>query len=184
MYEIVLDRTHSYCHLFKTRIYQSKYSSQKIICELYDNRIYSKIYYLEEKKHGLYERFNIGPPKLIIKGYYKNNLLEGKYERWSKYNERYYAIYNYIHGNKEGLFNSFHPNGELKTEFTYLNGKIEGLCQQWSPDGQLILKCNYVHGKLDGFYQKWYYDGRIRLQCHYVDNIIDESQPYRKFPYY
>ena len=170
LYEIV--HIDAYLPAFKTIIHQSRTGTKKIVSEYYYQHIWKRTSYLGNKQHGLYERYTWGSRKLIAKGYYRDGNPIGAHERWSKTNNRYYAKYSYIDGKKEGLFESFYPNGRLKTQFYYINNKIEGAYKQWSPTGQRICKCYFKNNKLNGYYRKWHYNGQVRVQCYYINGVI------------
>jgi len=45
-----------------------------------------------------------------------------------------------------------------------IDGKKEGLFQWWYDNGQLKQECTYVDGKLDGVKQNWYRDVSLTLR--------------------
>jgi len=47
---------------------------------------------------------------------------------------------------------------------TAIDGKKEGLFQWWYDNGQLKQECTYVNGKLEGFKQNWYRDVSLSLR--------------------
>lgn len=57
---------------------------------------------------------------------------------------------------KEGLWRTYHVNGQLKAEGDYKEGLKEGLHKEWEADGVLTLEGFYVKGKANGL-MKWYH---------------------------
>jgi antitoxin component YwqK of YwqJK toxin-antitoxin module len=70
---------------------------------------------------------------------------------------------------ENGLYQSWHDNGQKKAERTHVNGKLEGLHQRWYANGQKWEECTCVNGLIDGLYQRWYDNGQIQEECTYVD---------------
>ena len=49
-------------------------------------------------------------------------------------------------GIKNGLYESFHPNGQLESKGNYKNGNLDGLYEYYYGDGQLESKVCYKNG--------------------------------------
>ena len=50
-------------------------------------------------------------------------------------------------GIKNGLYESFHPNGQLESKGNYKNGNLDGLYEYYYGDGQLESKVCYKNGE-------------------------------------
>jgi antitoxin component YwqK of YwqJK toxin-antitoxin module len=107
----------------------------------------------------------------------------------------------YKDGVLNGLFESFHPNGQLEFRKNYKNGKQDGLYELFSENGQLldrenykngrevsktrfyyhengqlIRKGNYKDGKLDGLSETFDEKGQLRVKyCYKNDEKVDVS---------
>ena len=50
-------------------------------------------------------------------------------------------------GKKEGIYNSYHENGQLCEEVNYIDGKINGIYKSYYLNGQLKEEVNYIDGE-------------------------------------
>ena len=48
---------------------------------------------------------------------------------------------------KNGVVETYHDNGKLKSRTNYKDGKVEGLRETWNENGQLMSRANYKDGK-------------------------------------
>ena len=58
-------------------------------------------------------------------------------------------------GKLDGLYESYHKNGQLDRKGNYKDGRQDGLFIGFYENGQLAFKVNYKNGREDGIY-KWY----------------------------
>lgn len=82
--------------------------------------------------------------------------------------------YSNIHkGNrKNGLYEEWYENGQIKERCNYENGKKHGLYEEWYENGQLKEKVNYENGKKHGLYEEWYENGQLKEKVkYYCDNL-------------
>ncbi|MFL2912112.1 MAG: toxin-antitoxin system YwqK family antitoxin [Opitutales bacterium] len=59
-----------------------------------------------------------------------------------------------------GLFTSWHENGQKEEEVNYKEGKEDGLFTSWHENGQKWSEENYKDGKEDGLQLWWYENGQ------------------------
>ena len=78
--------------------------------------------------------------------------------------EQYFDINQIIDGKKDGLWISYYPNGQLKSETFYQNGKQEGLQREWHDNGQLMTEYFYQNGKREGADRTWYENGQLKSE--------------------
>ena len=52
-------------------------------------------------------------------------------------------LYNYKEGKRDGLWRSWHENGQPKIKVTYVNGLREGIQQQWDENGEPVGRSCY-----------------------------------------
>ena len=65
-------------------------------------------------------------------------------------------------GKKNGMWLSYHQNGQLSSKGLYKGGKQDGLQELYHDNGQLLSKINYKDGKVgDGLWETYYQDGRL-----------------------
>lgn len=69
----------------------------------------------------------------------------------------------YEKGAKTGVFQAFHPNGQLKWEVNFTGGQPVGLWQYYYPDGRPMLVLNY-NGEEMEIRDYWDVDGKHRVK--------------------
>ena len=74
---------------------------------------------------------------------------------------------------KNGLYKSWHPNGQMRERCTYKNGKRDGLCESWHSNGRALGRCTYKNKELDGLYESWYSNGQMSERCTYKNGKKD-----------
>ncbi len=73
-------------------------------------------------------------------------------------------------GNRQGPFESYYDNGQLRAKCTYKDGKFDGSYEEYHKNGQLYKKCTYKNGKIeDGPYEEYYKNGQLYKKCTYKD---------------
>ena len=70
----------------------------------------------------------------------------------------------YIDGKKAGEWNSWHKNGQKKSEENYKQGELDGKFSSWSDSGQILSDGMYVKGKQDGKWTTWFKNGQIKSE--------------------
>ena len=64
-------------------------------------------------------------------------------------------------GLKEGYWQQFHPNGQLRYKGHYIEGLREGLWESYWDNGQLEMKGNFHRGKREGFWDYFNQDKSV-----------------------
>ena len=64
-------------------------------------------------------------------------------------------------GLKEGYWQQFHPNGQLRYKGHYIEGVRQGLWESYWDNGQLEMKGNFEKGKREGFWSYFNQDKTI-----------------------
>ena len=84
-------------------------------------------------------------------------LIETYYdEAKTKVNERYYVDKNYL---RQGLYEQFYENGQLRRRCTYKDGKLNGLYKSFHENGKLEERFTFKNDELDGLYELFYENG-------------------------
>jgi len=95
----------------------------------------------------------------------------------TEYNEEtgLYGEYSNIHrGNKEnGLYETWHDNGQMFMRTTFKDGKMKGLREEWYNNGKLYSRTTYKDGERNGLYEEWHNNGQMRLRATYKDGKIN-----------
>jgi len=68
-----------------------------------------------------------------------------------------------------GLYFTWHDNGNIKYIYSYENQKQTGESLEYYENTIQSKKCNYVDGVLNEDFVEWYENGNIWRKCNYVD---------------
>ncbi|MBT5910757.1 MAG: toxin-antitoxin system YwqK family antitoxin [Opitutae bacterium] len=82
-------------------------------------------------------------------GWVKENYDNGRLKRLGYLNE----------GAKDGLWTSWHENGEKQLEIRYKKDVLHGETSSWHPNGQKKSVGNIRDGEMDGPWEEWYENG-------------------------
>lgn len=88
----------------------------------------------------------------------ENDIDREKNGTWEEYykNGQLKSEGNYINNNKDGLWQEYYKNGLLNTRINYKNGKEDGLLEVYHENGKLLMRGSFEVGKQTG---EWnYYD--------------------------
>ena len=74
---------------------------------------------------------------------------------------------------KDGLHETYFPNGQLKEEMTYLDGQLNGITREYYPTGVFKNVSSYRNGRLDGVCRAFRADGSLESATSYANDQID-----------
>jgi len=86
-------------------------------------------------------------------------------EEKTKLKEEYFICDN----KKEGIYKSYHDNGQLKEEVNYIDGKKNGIRKSYHENGQLWDEVNYIDGKENGILKLYHRNGQLEIEVNYID---------------
>lgn len=69
---------------------------------------------------------------------------------------------------RDGLWISYHENGNKSQECSYVQGKIEGKFISYHENGKKSQECNYLNGKENGSFISYYENGNLKWQYNYI----------------
>jgi len=78
----------------------------------------------------------------------------------------------YKDGKKNGLYERYYENGQLKVKANYINGKKNGLFEWYDEKGQLEYEVNYKDGKKNGLWRQYNSNGKLVKNLIYKDDEI------------
>ena len=81
-------------------------------------------------------------------------------------------------GQREGLYKSYFPNGQLREMANYDGGERFGVIQQWFPNGFPFELYTMKYGLRNGAAITWFSSGMIRCYENYKDGSLDGSCVY------
>ena len=70
----------------------------------------------------------------------------------------------------EGMYTSYHSNGQVSIKGTYQSGKKEGIWEEFFESGRIKTKKKYHLSKEIGESFEYYENGQISAQCYYNQN--------------
>jgi antitoxin component YwqK of YwqJK toxin-antitoxin module len=100
---------------------------------------------------------------------YVHDALEGTLARWysdDPHTPR--SVTHFLHGELDGLDQSWYPSGDLEIEAEYKAGKRNGLYREWYQKGVKRLETRYKDGVEDGKRREWYSDTKDKIEATYV----------------
>ncbi|MCX7954451.1 MAG: toxin-antitoxin system YwqK family antitoxin [Bacteroidales bacterium] len=74
---------------------------------------------------------------------------------------------NFVHGNKEGVWKGYYPNGNIKYEITYKNGKAKGYAKFYFENGNISEEGYWDENKWVGEYKLYHSNGNIAYEWNY-----------------
>ena len=61
---------------------------------------------------------------------------------------------------------------QLKSEVFIHNGKREGVYKSYHDNGQLFQEVNYINGKREGIYKSYHNNGQLWKEVNYINDVI------------
>ena len=95
----------------------------------------------------------------------------GLYKSWHP-NGQIFVRCTYKNERTNGPHKSWHSNGQMRYRYTYKNGEIDGLYKEWYDNGQMSVRCTHKNGMLDGSHKSWYSNGQKLERCTYKDGEL------------
>jgi antitoxin component YwqK of YwqJK toxin-antitoxin module len=78
-----------------------------------------------------------------------------------------------LDGKKDSTWNTWHDNGQKRSELFYVNGVREGEYRGWFDDGSKMFINHYENGKLNGENIHWDSFGNKEMYLYYIDGKPD-----------
>jgi antitoxin component YwqK of YwqJK toxin-antitoxin module len=133
-------------------------------------------------KNGLYQKMYDG--KILSEVYYINGSREGLFNEWYE-NGQLKKQYIFINNKKEGLYLKWHKNGVVRSISTYINDLKNGLYIKFYKNGQLLMRSNYIEGKKNGRSESWYNNHKIcSIYTYFNDMKHGPCIKYKHDPYH
>ena len=134
---------------------------------------HGKEYYLNKngKIDGIFKQFSrsfSSKGVLILQGKYVNGQKQGIWERWYG-NGQLKEKGSYVNGEEQGIWKRWYDNGQLEEKGNYVNGQKQEIWEQWYGNGQLRKKGSYVNGEEQGIWKEWHDNGQLRKKGSYVN---------------
>jgi antitoxin component YwqK of YwqJK toxin-antitoxin module/tetratricopeptide (TPR) repeat protein len=140
----------------------------------YENgKLHFKKFIVNQQLNGPSLEYSI-TGKLIAKGQYKNDLIDGLYTIYSEDGSVLHEV-RYEKGLRNGKCLAYHTNGKIKGSYFCKNDLLEGIVENFDESGQLIDHSFYTAGKIGGLNEVYFSNGKMKEKINYKDNQLDGS---------
>ena len=106
-------------------------------------------------------------------GKFKNGKREGYWEEYHRNGQLKWSV-TYIDGLEDGSWEIFSKTGQLEVRGSHKNGRLEGVFEQYWGNGNLFRKGNYKDGKQHGLWKLLNEDGSVEKTETYKDGELIE----------
>ncbi len=103
------------------------------------------------------------------------DIIDGKYEGiYKRYEFNHLSIIcNYKNGKKNGKYECFYRNGQLRQTTNYVDDLIQGESIAYFESGAVVLHANYVNNRMEGKNIIYYENGQPKYICNKTNGEID-----------
>jgi hypothetical protein len=121
---------------------------KRIVSYNSDSRLYSVSDFYESRQIQMKADYS-SLDKLIKEDYqcnYRSNTKEGRYEEWYSNGQIKYNGY-FKKGKRNGLCSAWYLNGQKQADEQWKNGQLNGRTRYWTENGELQYDFNFTHGE-------------------------------------
>ena len=105
--------------------------------------------------------------KMATKAFYKNDTLEGRYQRFHQDGRTLEMECWYKHGERDSICRTYSVKGNLTSEDYYIASKLNGDSKKWYDNGQVFQEGQFVDGMMDGSWFVFYPSGALASKAEY-----------------
>jgi len=87
-----------------------------------------------------------------------------------------------LNGKKNGIYRSFHENGQIYEESNYLDGKLNGIKNTYNKNGNIESECIYIDGKENGIYKEYRITGELWYEINFLNGITSDKTCFTSAP--
>ena len=106
---------------------------------------------------------DFGEKKLISKLSDADSVKDGLWEEYYD-NGQLRSAGNYMDSKKDGLWQEYYENGNMANMVNFNDGKKVGLLKNYYTNGQLKGRINYIEGKEHGMMELYHQNGKLMLE--------------------
>lgn len=133
-----------------------------------------------QKHHGLYTQWYANAQKQE-EGNYIHGVKDGVWKTWHEdgnpASEKFFTA-----GRKNGVFTEWHPNGQMKSKGAYVNDLEEGLWETWTDAGQPFTQTMWRGGRKNGVDKEWQGTCQVREET-FVNDLKEGPAIYYSWWY-
>jgi len=144
--------------------------------------------YILDKKEGSWFTYNTDST-LVASEVFFNNQLQGEKTLFFGSGKKS-EIFNYVNGNKHGIWKQFFDEGGIKSEGAYYGNYLNGVVKHYYPNGKIKTKGNFEKRKKEGAWieynengeetHKNYYKKGKKLQGQQLEQYLKEIKKEEK----
>ncbi len=132
----------------------------------YDNTVEYSRKKSDFAKQGLYLRKDtLG--RIIEAANYENDTLHGSRIIFYVETGTRQIVEHYSHGNFDGLYQVFHPNGKLEQEGNYVNNVMDSTWVRYYDTGQLMEEVTFRDNEENGPFKEFHPNGKLKAEGTY-----------------
>ena len=105
--------------------------------------------------------------KKMASGIYIQEKRDSIWQFFSDYDGSLVSEERYSAGIKQGISNTFYPDGILAETVSWVNGKREGIWEQYFTDGKIKLRGNFKEDEKEGPFLIFFLNGKTMLSGQY-----------------
>jgi antitoxin component YwqK of YwqJK toxin-antitoxin module len=120
------------------------------------------------RPHGLWTSFHSNGTRATEAEYVDGELC-GAFRRWDADGHLLYEGRHDAHGEMDGVWTHYWPNGHKRAEWTMAHGRQEGPVQIWYESGTPKLRGRRHDGRADGEFTWWDESGAVVNRCRVAD---------------
>jgi antitoxin component YwqK of YwqJK toxin-antitoxin module len=112
---------------------------------------------------------------LEAKRVYKDSKRDGEWVVYDRTGEKRLRELHYSEGEPDGVWKTWHNNGQLAQEQPFKGGKANGLVTEWDENGVKRAEAMFVDGKREGKTTIWQLDGKVVEQNFKDGKLVPEA---------
>ncbi|HIF39727.1 MAG TPA: hypothetical protein EYQ74_01340 [Planctomycetes bacterium] len=116
----------------------------------------------------------------VVDETYEAGVLHGPTTRYHLASDVVQAKGVYDQGRRNGLWETFHPNGQLATSCTHEGGFKEGVETTFGPEGHKVSSVEHRRGIIHGLSESWYPDGVLQSRGPLADGRRNGTWIYQR----
>ena len=130
--------------------------------------------------------FNVGTRLYEVRDFFENGQIQMKanYSSLDKSIKEDYQC-NYRSNTKEGRYEEWYSNGQIRYDGIFKKGKRNGICEGWYINGQKQAQENWKNGQLNGNAKYWMESGKLQydLSFSHGENNDQKTVRYKYLAY-
>ena len=115
-----------------------------------------------------------------VKDYYENGQIQMR-ANYSSIDKRIKEDYqcNFRTNTKEGRYEEWYANGQIKYDGYFKKGRRNGICSEWYPNGQKQAEERWKNGQLNGQTRYWRENGDLQYDLNFTHGENDHQKTVR-----